>query len=144
MNGITDNTKEKTGCSNLGCSVVRPQGENAPGGSGLVYIISSASMGRGNDDLGWALLQTYLQTICKVKPLPTKMLFYNGGVRLVAEESGALNALRALQDQGVEILACGTCLDFFGLKAKIQVGRISNMYEIMTAVAEADKVISPF
>ncbi|WP_417910839.1 sulfurtransferase-like selenium metabolism protein YedF [Candidatus Electronema sp. PJ] len=144
MNGITDNPKEKTGCPSLGCSAVQPQGKNAPAAGGLVYIISAAAMGRGNDDLGWALLQTYLQTICKVKPLPTKMLFYNGGVRLVAEESGALNVLRALQEQGVEILACGTCLDFFNLKAKIQVGRISNMHEIMTAVAEADKVVSPF
>ena len=115
-----------------------------PPGSGLVYVISSASMGRGSDELGWALLQTYIQTIKDVEPLPSKILFYNEGVRLVAEESGALEALRALQKQGVEIMACGTCLDFFKLTSAIKVGQISNMYDIMTAVNTAARVASPF
>jgi len=115
-----------------------------PVGSGLVYVISSASMGRGSDELGWALLQTYIQTIKDVEPLPAKILFYNEGVRLVAQESGALDALRALQKQGVEILACGTCLDFFKLTSAIKVGHISNMYDIMSAVNGAAKVASPF
>ena len=111
---------------------------------GLVYVISSASMGRGSEELGWALLQTYIQTIKDVEPLPDKILFYNEGVRLVTEESGALDALRELQQQGVEIYACGTCLDFFKLTSAIKVGRISNMYDIMYAVNSAAKVVSPF
>ncbi len=115
-----------------------------PAGSGLVYVISSASMGRGSDELGWALLQTYIQTIKVVEPLPAKILFYNEGVRLVAEESGALAGLRALQKQGVEILVCGTCLDFFKLTSAIKVGQISNMYDIMSAVNSATRVASPF
>jgi len=115
-----------------------------PGTSGLVYVISSATMGRGSEELGWALLQTYIQTIKDVDPLPDTILFYNGGVRLVTEESGALDALRALQQQGVEIFACGTCLDFFKLTSAIKVGRISNMYDIMHAVNNAAKVVSPF
>ncbi len=115
-----------------------------PVGNGLVYVISSASMGRGSDELGWALLQTYIQTIKDVAPLPAKILFYNEGVRLVAEESGALDALRSLQGQGVEILACGVCLDFYKLASAIKVGHISNMYDIMSAVNNADKVASPF
>ena len=113
-------------------------------GSGLVYVISSASMGRGSDELGWALLQTYIQTIKDVQPLPAKILFYNEGVRLVAEESGALDALRALQEQGAEIFACGTCLDFFKLTSAIKVGQISNMYDIMSSVNSAARVASPF
>jgi selenium metabolism protein YedF len=115
-----------------------------PSCSGLVYVISSASMGRGSDELGWALLQTYIQTIKDVEPLPAKILFYNEGVRLVAEESGALAGLRALQKQGVEILVCGTCLDFFKLTSAIKVGQISNMYDIMSAVNSAARVASPF
>jgi selenium metabolism protein YedF len=115
-----------------------------PAGNGLVYVISSASMGRGSDELGWALLQTYIQTIKEVDPLPAKILFYNEGVRLVAEESGALEALRALQEKGVEILACGTCLDFFKLTSAMKVGQISNMYDIMSSVNAAAKVVSPF
>ena len=115
-----------------------------PLSTGLVYVISSASMGRGSDELGWALLQTYIQTIKDVEPLPDKILFYNEGVRLVTEESGALDALLSLQRQGVEIFACGTCLDFFKLTSAIKVGRISNMYDIMHAVNSAAKVVSPF
>ncbi|RUM39890.1 MAG: sulfurtransferase-like selenium metabolism protein YedF [Desulfobulbus sp.] len=115
-----------------------------PSGDGLVYVVSSASMGRGSDELGWALLQTYIQTIKDVDPLPAKILFYNEGVRLVAEESGALEALRGLQSNGVEILACGTCLDYFKLTSAIKVGQISNMYDIMSSVNNAGKVVSPF
>ncbi len=114
-----------------------------PGTGGLVYVISSASMGRGSDELGWALLQTYIQTIKDVDPLPAKILFYNEGVRLVAEESGALDALRNLQQQGVEIFACGTCLDFYKLTSAIKVGQISNMYDIMSSVNGAARVASP-
>jgi len=114
-----------------------------PAADSMVYVISSDSMGRGSDELGWALLQTYIQTIEQVDPLPTKIIFYNSGVKLVAGQSGALDALVSLQQKGVEILACGTCLDFFQLKSEIKIGHISNMHEIMTAMSEAGKVVSP-
>ncbi len=110
----------------------------------MIYVIASDSMGRGSEELGWALLQTYIQTIKDVSPLPEKIIFYNSGVRLVTAASGALEALKQLQAQGVEILACGTCLDFFKLKSAIQVGQISNMHEIMSAMAGADKIVSPY
>ncbi len=110
----------------------------------LVYVISSDSMGRGSDELGWALLQTYIQTIKEIQPLPQKIIFYNSGVRQVTTESGALEALKLLQAQGVEILVCGTCLDFFELKSAIKVGHISNMYDIMSSIISADKIASPF
>lgn len=110
----------------------------------LVYVISSDSMGRGDDELGWALLQTYIQTIKDIQPLPEKIIFYNSGVKQVTSESGALEALKHLQAQGVEILACGTCLDFFKLKSAIKVGQISNMYDIMNSMTNADKIVSPY
>jgi len=110
----------------------------------LVYVISSDSMGQGSEELGWALLQTYIQTIKEIKPLPDMILFYNSGVKLVTAASGALEALKQLQDQGVEILACGTCLDFFQLKSAMRVGQISDMYAIMDAMARADKLVSPY
>lgn len=110
----------------------------------LVYVIAADSMGRGSDELGWALLQTYIQTIKDVEPLPEKIIFYNGGVKQVTTESGALTALQHLQARGVEILVCGTCLDFFKLKSAIKVGHISNMYDIMHAIISADKIASPF
>jgi len=117
---------------------------DAPATPKIVYVISSDSMGRGSEELGWALLQTYIQTIKDVSPLPEKILLYNSGVKLVTASSGALEALKQLQAQGVEILACGTCLDFFKLKSAIQVGQISNMYDIMNSMASADKIVSPY
>ncbi|PIE57181.1 MAG: sulfurtransferase-like selenium metabolism protein YedF [Desulfobulbus propionicus] len=114
-----------------------------PPQTGLVYVISSDTMGRGDDELGWTLLQMFIQTIKDVPPLPEKILLYNSGVRLVTRESGALTALRDLLERGVEIMACGTCLDFFEMKQEIRIGHISNMYEIMEIMTRASKVISP-
>lgn len=114
-----------------------------PEKSTMIYVISADAMGRGNDELGWALLQTYIQTIKEVSPLPEKILLYNSGVKLVTASSGALTALEELHTKGVEILACGTCLDFFKLKSAIKLGSISNMYDIMQAMADADRIVSP-
>jgi selenium metabolism protein YedF len=110
----------------------------------LVYAIGSDTMGRGSDDLGWALLQTYITTIKEISPLPSRILFYNGGVRLTATPGKALEALQDLEKKGVSILSCGTCLDFFKLGKKPLVGTTTNMYELMDSLAGADKVVSPF
>lgn len=147
---ITPLTDDCFSLTVTGTGSVTEQGFNAdeytcdiPSAGGVVYVIPSDSMGRGSDELGWALLQTYIQTIKDVEPLPSKILLYNAGVKLVTEESGALDALRSLREQGVEILACGTCLDFFKLKSAIKIGQISNMYDIMSSMAEASRVLSP-
>ena len=115
-----------------------------PAGGNLVYVIASDCMGRGSDELGWALLQTYIATIKDVSPLPSRILFYNGGVKLVATAGKALEALQSLEKNGVKILSCGTCLDFFKLAKNLQVGTTTNMYEIMDSMANADRVVSPF
>lgn len=110
----------------------------------LVYAIGSDTMGRGSDELGWALLQTYITTIREISPLPSRILFYNGGVRLTATPGKALEALRELEKKGVTILSCGTCLDFFKLGKTPLVGGTTNMYELMSSLAGADRVVSPF
>ena len=115
-----------------------------PAGCNLVYVIASDCMGRGSDELGWALLQTYIATIKDVSPQPSRILFYNGGVKLVATAGKALEALQALEKKGVKILSCGTCLDFFKLAKNLQVGTTTNMYEILDSMASADRVVSPF
>lgn len=134
--------RKQAGSENYSCASAASAA--SAGSDGLVYVISSASMGQGNDDLGWALLQTYVQTIHKITPLPEKILLYNEGVRLVTEESGALKALAQLQEQGVEVLACGTCLDFYELTSALRVGRITDMYEIMNTVNNAAQVVGPY
>ena len=115
-----------------------------PGEEKVVYVLGADSMGRGSDELGWALLQTYVTTIGRLSPLPWRILCYNGGVKVVATPGKALEALQELEQQGVEILSCGTCLEFFHLEDALQVGRITNMYEIMESMTQADRLVSPY
>ncbi len=112
--------------------------------SNLVYIISSDSMGRGSDELGWGLLQTYISVIEKVDPLPSHIILYNGGVKLAATDNKGLEALQDLEKKGVIVWSCGTCLEFFHLEEECKVGTITNMYDIMNTMATAGKVVSPF
>lgn len=114
-----------------------------PQGGGLIYVIPSNTMGMGDDELGWGLLQTYIQTIKEVSPRPTKIFFYNSGVLLTSRESGILRYIKELEGQGVEIFSCGTCIDFFNKNDKVLVGKLTNMYDIMDSMVRADKVVSP-
>ena len=110
----------------------------------LVYVISSDSMASGSEELGWALLQTYVTTIEQVAPLPSHILLYNGGVKLAATATKGLEALQKLEEKGVTVWSCGTCLEFFHLEKKRKVGSITNMYDIMNTMATAAKVVSPY
>ena len=75
--------------------------------------------------------------------LPATVLFYNGGAHLTCECSDSLEDLRTLEAQGVEILTCGTCLDFYGLKEQLAVGGVTNMYDIVEKQMKADLVLRP-
>ena len=108
-----------------------------------VVVISSDCMGSGNDDLGKALIKGFIFAITQLEKLPKTMLFYNGGATLTAEGSDSLEDLKNLERQGVEILTCGTCLNYYGLTEKLQVGSVTNMYTIVEKMTTADKVIKP-
>ncbi len=109
--------------------------------SSLIFV-NSDMIGKGSDELGEALLKTFLNTLAESDNKPDKLVFMNSGVRMVAQDSGALDSLKNLENQGVEVLACGTCLDYFNLKDQIAAGRISNMYDILDSMLTADKVIT--
>lgn len=107
-----------------------------------VLLVASSTLGRGDDALGDVLMRTFMHTIGESDIKPHKIIFMNSGVKLVARGSEVIDDLRALEKESVEILACGTCLGHFGLKDAVEVGRISNMYEITMALMKATKVIS--
>ncbi len=107
-----------------------------------VIFVNSDVIGKGSDKLGRALLKTFLNTLTESSDRPNKLVFMNSGVKMVARDSPVLESLKNLEEQGVEILACGTCLDYFNLKDKVVVGRISNMYDILDSMLIADKVIT--
>ena len=109
----------------------------------LVVVVSSDRMGTGNDELGKVLIKGFIFAVTQLDTLPKAMLFYNGGVTLTTEGSPALEDLKSLEAQGVEIMSCGTCLDYYGLKDKLVVGSVTNMYNIVETQAKAARVIKP-
>ena len=108
--------------------------------SGTVVVVSGDTMGRGDDGLGAKLLRNFLWTAATVDPKPDAIVFYNAAVKLLGPASQSLDALRQLDAAGVDLLACVTCLEFYGLVQQIQVGRVSNMREIVQRTMEAGKV----
>lgn len=112
-------------------------------GSGLLVAVDTDSMGRGSEELGRTLMKGFLFAVSQLPRLPETMLFYNGGAKLTVEGSDSLEDLRNLESRGVEILTCGTCLNFYGLTEKLAVGSATNMYAIVEKLAGASKVIKP-
>lgn len=109
----------------------------------ITVLIDGETMGRGSDQLGAVLMRSFLHTLKELNPLPWKLIFLNTGVKLTTEGSDYLSVLEEIGQLGVEIVSCGTCLDFFQLKDKLRAGRVTNMYEIVSSLAEASQVIKP-
>jgi len=118
-----------------------PQREEEAGK--VVVYINSNLLGVGDEALGSILMRTFLKTLLDLETKPVRLILINSGVKLASEGSEVLETLRGLSDKGVEILACGTCIDFYGLKEKMRVGRVSNMYDIAQSLLEADRLIRP-
>ena len=108
-----------------------------------VVVISSKAMGHGGDELGTALMKGFIYALSQQETLPTTILFYNGGATIPVEGSVSLEDLKNLEAQGVEILTCGTCLNFYGLTEKLAVGEVTNMYTIVEKMTDADLIVKP-
>jgi len=108
----------------------------------LVYI-DGETMGRGNEELGNVLMGAFLKTLKELEIRPWRLIFINTGVKLASRESGYMDTLKEIENSGIEILSCGTCVDYFHLKDKIGIGRVSNMFEILSSFNEATHVIRP-
>ena len=138
--------------------LIRPQAESycpiptsssaskmASKGSGTGYVISfkSDKMGAGDDDLGDILIQGCINTIEEMNPLPSTIVFYNSGIKMALEDSAVIETLQKLEKSGIKILVCGTCADYFNVKAQVKVGIVSNMYDILESLTAASHVVSP-
>ena len=122
---------------------VEGMAESKPGltSSNFVVFIDTDSLGRGSEELGRILMRSFLQTLELSEVQPQTVILINSGVKLACEGSEVLEDLQELAAKGAEILSCGTCLDYFGIKKKLLVGKISNMYEILSSLARAGKLI---
>ncbi len=107
-----------------------------------MVAVSGEGMGRGDDDLGRRLMAKFFAQLVALGDKPHVVAFYNAGVKLLVRESPVLEALRSLDHDGVELIACGTCVHHFGLGDRLAVGRVSDMREIVASMQAADKVIT--
>jgi len=137
---------EKSG-ENYVISITKGTGEMAPKTSkeninDAVVVISSLCMGNGNDELGAALLKTFIYTLTELDVLPKALIFYNEGV-ILACESSSIGDINTLREMGVDVLSCGACLEYYGLTNSLKTGRVSNMYEIAGMMINASGIIKP-
>jgi selenium metabolism protein YedF len=109
---------------------------------GTVVVVNAEQMGRGDDVLGAKLLGNFLRTLVSLEPKPDAIVFYNAAVKLLGPGSPSLDALRQLDDAGVDLLACVTCLERFELTDRLEVGAVSNMREIGQRLLTAGKVVT--
>lgn len=137
------NLKRKTGADGSKEEFV-PECNTAPAKPGpFVIVISSDKMGKGNDELGYVLIRAFLHTIALQKEKPDIMIFYNTGVKLTAQSSDVLEDLKQLESEGVQLLVCGTCLNYFEIKDKLAAGSVSNMYDIVETMSRAGRLLVP-
>ena len=129
---------------------VQPQGQTqqeAAAGCrtcvGTVVAVGSDRLGEGSEELGHILIKSFIFALTQLDDLPDKILFYNGGAKLTVEGSESLEDLKTLEEQGVEIQTCGTCLDYYGIKDKLVIGGVTNMYSIVETLQNAISVLRP-
>jgi len=107
----------------------------------MVIFITSDQMGNGDAKLGQILMKNFIFTLIEGDVSPDAIYFVNGGVKLTIGGSDVLEPLEALANRGVDIASCGLCLEYFGAKDSLAVGRISNMLELVNALEGAGNLI---
>ena len=146
--GVTPSASEDAGRF----EVTFPQAGSAPAveaeircspGGRYAVMVGKDHLGEGAPELGYNLLKMFLYTLSQSDTAPASVLFINGGVKLPAgDEQDVLSSLRALEENGADILVCGTCLNFYGIADQLKCGIVSNMYDILSKMQDADKVIT--
>ena len=126
----------KTGADDMVSCNIKNSGEK-------VVVIKSEFMGDGDNELGKVLIKGFIYALSQQDELPQTMLFYNGGAKITSEGSESIEDLKALEEKGVKIFTCGTCLNYYGLTEKLCVGEATNMYEITKKMTEASLIVCP-
>ena len=125
---------------------VVPAAHEAPASSGeqqkIMVMVATDRIGYGDDELGLKLMVNFINTLKEMGSNLWRLVFVNNGVKLTIDGSAVLSALKELEQDGLQILVCGTCLDHFKLLDRKQAGETTNMLDIVTAMQLADKVIN--
>ena len=153
---------EKTGCSEVAveqresalwavrasfscvtCTEAEAVIESAGRTGRTLIFLSTDTLGHGSEELGAKLMANFLATLPEMGVNLWRIVMVNGGVKLASQPGRALDALKKLEESGVSLLVCGTCLEYYGLLDSKQVGETTNMLDIVTSLDLADKVIRP-
>ena len=110
---------------------------------GMLVVLSANVMGTGDPKLGTSLMKAFVFALTKQDQLPETILCYNTGAYLTCEGADTLEDMKLLEAEGVTILTCGTCLDFYGIKDKLAVGSVTNMYDIVERMEAAKTIVRP-
>ena len=149
--GFSTETAEEQGCFTVtmhrtGAPVKEMPDEllssTVPAAADYVVFVGHDTVGEGDPELGHSLIKMFFYTLSEKPDLPSAICFMNGGVRLVTENGQAIEHLKVLEQKGVKLIVCGTCLNFYGLTDKLQCGTIGNMYDIVETMTKAGKVIT--
>ncbi len=108
----------------------------------IALLVTSNLFGKGEAALGEALMKSFFYALTENDRLPTEIFFVNSAVKLTCAGSGVLERIKQLAANGVQIMSCGTCLDFYQLKEQLAVGEVTNMYTIVESITKADKTIT--
>ncbi|MBQ5865380.1 MAG: sulfurtransferase-like selenium metabolism protein YedF [Oscillospiraceae bacterium] len=133
---ISGATAEKVKEEEISCSMDSRR-------KGMLVVLSANTMGTGDVKLGTSLMKAFVFALTKQEQLPDTILCYNTGAYLTCEGADTLEDLKLLESEGVTILTCGTCLDFYGLKEKLAVGSVTNMYDIVERMENAAQIVKP-
>ncbi|MCL2062908.1 MAG: sulfurtransferase-like selenium metabolism protein YedF [Candidatus Cloacimonetes bacterium] len=106
-----------------------------------LLIINKDKMGQGNDELGEILIKGYFNALSEINEGPEKIIFYNSGVLLCRNKYSELHILQKLSNQGIDLILCGACVDYFKIKDDVGVGRISNMLTICEILEKSEKIV---
>lgn len=128
-----------TGCSQS-CTETNKKEINI--NDGLVYVFDNDTLGKGDEKLGTTLMKGFIYALTEQDVLPKSIIFYNKGIVLTTTNRDCIEDLKTLEKLGVEILSCGTCLNYYGLKDELKVGTVTNMYTIVEKLNNASSVIN--
>ena len=109
----------------------------------VAVLINNSTFGHGDEDLGRILMRSFVKTLKDAPTSPAWLILMNAGVHLVCQGSDLLDDFRTLREQGVMIMACGTCLDYYKLSDKLEVGEVTNMFDVVSILTAADNVVRP-
>lgn len=125
---------------NISKEELRPEKNNLR--PGTVVLVKSNMLGQGNDDLGSTLMKSFMYSLTQLDEEINALIFLNSGVLLTTAGSELIEYIKQLEKNGVKVVSCETCLDFYDLTDKLAVGTIGNMYSITEALLQATKVIA--